>query len=316
VAVQLLRGDRDGDDVQGMLEVDPLAREVRFASRQLLDERSVYTLRVTLRNTAFEEGRDDVEMHYTFTTGTELDEVAPRFSGLVSLELTEFALPVEACCEASSQQLCCGAVCQWCWTVDWAYMPMAKLVWESARGEHGSHTMNHLLYRVDGDTLQPIGDPLMVYRGDTNERASLILSEDDPGPWCFTMIAQDIYGRITDPGRVLCATRDSIVPIERQTVPWPDRSGCLEQDSDVGVVEESDIGVETNDTSMQHTADAGLEEVFSIDAEETSIMAHGTRTNEGCSCRLAQRGQPGPAWGWFGVLVCGVGVSLARRRAV
>ncbi|MEL6179748.1 MAG: hypothetical protein AAFS10_12385, partial [Myxococcota bacterium] len=218
---------RDGDEVvPGIVEVDRVAREVRFVSERLLAEGITYTLRVELRNDVFEDGDSTVETLYTFTTGANLDEVPPAFSGLLSLEMTESARSIDACCEAPEEQCPCSPSCQWCWTVGWDYKPLAQLSWRAAEDEFGFDSVNYLLYRLDNEMQEPSGEPLIVYRGNASDSVSLVIPDEDPEPWCFTLIAQDIYGRVVDPGRVLCGTQRDIAPIERLAVPQPDRSGC------------------------------------------------------------------------------------------
>ena len=305
---------RDGDEVvEGQLVIDRISREARFVADRLLAEGITYTLRVTLRNSLFEDGTGDYEESYAFTTGDGLDEAPPAFSGLQTLEVTEHAQAVQACCEAPEEQCPCSPSCQWCWTVDWEYRPKVRLTWRPVEDEYGYQTVNYLLYALDDADAEPGPEPDLVFRGDERDTIALVMRPDDPAPWCFMMVAQDIYGRVVQSGTVLCGDQDDLVPIEREAIPQPDRSGCIDSGDDVGADTGADTGggadtaTSGGDDTGEGAADASGDGGGVGDAT-TEVMTGDA--DDGCGCEVAA---PGRAWPWWWCLGAAL-VLVGRRR--
>lgn len=292
VFLRLTRGD--DEEVEGAMTIARDVGEVRYVTSFPLAEGIEFTLHIELKNSIFGNVSADETFEVSFTTGDGLDEAAPAFSGLQSLGVTEHARAVQDCCPAT-EAYCAGQPfddCEWCWTVDWSYLPQIDLTFRAVDDEFGADAVAYLVYRVDGPEAAPDGPPQVVRRYDGAGEEVLHLVVDDPGPWCYTMQAMDIWGRTDGNTTVLCGDVDDLVPIDRLEVPAEDRSNCQGEEGDpepdVGVDMGTDTGGDVavgNDTGT----DAGT------DAETQSPTAEAPK-DSGCGCETPARSA---SWRWL-----------------
>jgi hypothetical protein len=232
VRLRLTRGD--DETVDGVMAIDRDLRQVRHVTEFPLDEGVTYTLHVELLNAEINPPSPNESHLITYTTGNRFDEAPPAFSGLQELGVTEFPRAVQECCDATAEY-CLGQPepCEWCWIVDWEYVPQVNLTFRSVDDEFGAEPIAYVVYKLDGPDDTP-GEPRLVLRYTRAEQQTIHLVPGDPGPWCYTIQAVDIWGRTDGNGTVLCGTIEDLMPIERREVPPEDRSNCEGPGEDTG----------------------------------------------------------------------------------
>jgi len=315
-----VRLSRDGDEVvEGELVADPAAGELRFVAGRPLAEGITYTFRIDLDNASLEPEREFVDEvgEVVFTTGANFDEAPPAFSGLQDVRMTQHAVAVEDCCEAT-QAYCetqCGSPCDWCWPVDFAYAPAAELTFRSLDDEFGPQTVSYVVYRLD-DEFAEAGEPLEVLRfGEAGAQTHrLLLTRGDEGPYCFVVQAHDAFGRKDANDSVVCRSIEDIVPIEAQEVPEPDRSLCAEGEGpdagmDAGSVDDAggseDVGDEDGGAGVVPDLPDENEE------EAPQIVSAPVGDGDGCGCQTPAKPTGEMPWA---LLMAMVGVLVIGRR--
>jgi hypothetical protein len=315
--------DPAGEPIEGDLIVEREAERVRFVPWLPLAEGVSYRAQVDFDNDRFGEWGVDQGFVFGFTTGEVLeDELAPAFSGLQGISVGEEAAAVGECCE-SLPEFCspCSDICQWCWTVDWRYLPSVELRWRSVQQGEEAAPVTYLLYKVDGPEG---GSPQKVLRGlptPTGEQTlRLGLGEDDLGPYCYQMKIVDLYGNVDTNRQVVCGRYEDRTLAERQEIPVEDRSGCAtdEPEEDVGPGDDAgsdDVGSDDVGSDDAGSDDMGAEVDAGGDGGE--VMVGGLpASDEGCGCQSVA-GRVG-GWGRWGALVLGgalVVLGASRRRA-
>lgn len=321
VQLDVLRGGTE--PVPGMWIYEPTWRRALFMADRVFAEGVTYTVEITLLNSQLGPiGIPDEDLSLTFTTGSELDEVAPAFSGLQSFTLTEAEQAVQECC-TPPEDWCLGSCppCLWCWTVDWTYRPKAQLSFRPVEDEFGRETIAYAVHRVPDAFTLPATDaePLSVVKDVRNDeiRLEYLLDEDDPGPWCYFIRAHDLFGRTDANDHVLCRTRDELVPVTRSPIPPPDRSQCAE--------DLPDAGTDPTDDTDDPQPDIGPDQDTSHDAQhdtepdspddEGPVMPNVTTgdTGDDCDCSSVARHSP-PTWPWMLLLGATAAIVLHRRR--
>jgi hypothetical protein len=286
VVLRLTRAE--DEEVEGTFAIHRDVSEVSFETAFPLAEGIEYTLHVELKNSFW--GSGDETYTAVFTTGNRFDEAQPAFSGLQSLGVTEHAEAVNECCEANEEQ--CGGLprdrCQWCWIVDWNYLPQVDLNFRAVDDEFGYQSLKYLIYRLDGPDSLPEGPPQVIRREQMAGDQVVHLVNRDPGPWCYLVRAVDVWGRDDGNTTVLCGSVEDIVPIDRLEVPPEDRSFCADQggepEEDVGGNNGADVG---NDLAVGEDVGSG-DDVANPIAEQPE--------DSGCGCETPTRSA---SWRWL-----------------
>jgi MYXO-CTERM domain-containing protein len=289
VRAEVLRGGEE--EVPGTWLYEPELGRMRFIADRDFAEGVSYTVEVTLLNTLLPDANyDDEVQRFSFTTGAALDEAPPAFSGLQTIGLTEEPRAESACCASVEEACSCGS-CQWCWTVGWRYERRILLSFPTVEDEFGRGSVDYAIVRVDGpggENPRRVG----VIR-DANDTVNLRLPLSDAegsGPYCFQAQALDVFGREAAPTAVRCVEDADLVPVERREVPEPDRSFCLDEDTDAGTFQDTGPQDEDTGTPGEDAAvpDAAPDEP---DAETPNVITTG-KSDDGCGCAVPSQTPP------------------------